>query len=209
MSRNPRNTATAAAALLALSTLAGATASAEQGDWLVRFGVSVVDPKSDILTLAPGTTLQIDDDTRPSFDVTYMFRDNWGVELLASTVWKHELFVKGPTGTTRLGEVSHLPPTLSLQYHFNPDGRLRPYVGVGVNYTLLFNEEPDTLGVDNSFGPAAQLGLDIGIDDKWFVNLSARYIDIDGDARLGTTRIGSVEVDPFVYGVHVGYKFRR
>lgn len=207
MSRFTRSTA--AAALLALTGLAGVTASAAQGDWLVRFGASVVDPKSDNLTLGPGTTLQIGDDTRPSFDVTYMFRDKWGIEVLASTVWKHELKVRGPTGTTRLGEVSHLPPTISLQYHFNPEGRLRPYVGLGVNYTLLFDEEPATLSVDNSFGPAAQLGLDVGLNDKWFLNLSARYIDIDADARLGTANIGTVEVDPFVYGLHVGYRFGR
>ena len=207
MSRFTRPTVTAA--LLAVTTLAGATASAKQGDWLVRFGASVVDPKSDNLTLAPGTTLQIGDDTRPSFDVTYMFRDKWGVELLASTVWKHELNVRTATGTTRLGEVSHLPPTISLQYHFNPDGRVRPYVGLGVNYTLLFDEEPDALSVDNSFGPAAQLGLDYSLNDKWFVNVSACYIDIDADARLGTASIGTVEVDPIVYGLHVGYRFSR
>ena len=129
--------------------------------------------------------------------------------MLASTVWKHELNVRTATGTTRLGEVSHLPPTISLQYHFNPDGRVRPYVGLGVNYTLLFDEEPDALSVDNSFGPAAQLGLDSSLNDKWFVNVSARYIDIDADARLGTASIGTVEVDPFVYGLHVGYRFSR
>jgi len=40
-------------------------------------------------------------------------------------------------------------------------------------------------------------------------SVSARYIDIDADARLGTASIGTVEVDPFVYGLHVGYRFSR
>jgi outer membrane protein W/outer membrane protein OmpA-like peptidoglycan-associated protein len=199
----------ASAAFVAVTSLLGATAAAEQGDWLVRAGASVVDPKSDNLTLGPTTTLQVDEDTQITFDVTYMFRRNWGVELLASNVWNHGLFLKTPTGTTGLGEVEHLPPTLSLQYHFNPDGRFRPYAGVGLNYTFLYNEKPSALSVDNSFGPAAQLGVDVGLTDKWFLNLSARYIDIDGDARLGGTSIGTVEVDPFVYGIHVGYKFGR
>ncbi len=196
----------ATTALIATSAVVGSAAFAQQGSWLVRVGLSVVDPKSDNLSLAPTQTLQIDDDTRPTFDVTYMFRDNWGVEVLASTVWTHDLLVRTPTGTTRLGEVKHLPPTVSLQYHFNPEGRFRPYVGLGVNYTLLFDEEPGALSVDNSFGPAAQLGLDYGLNDKWFLNVSARYIDIDGDARLGSTDLGTVEVDPFVYGIHVGYR---
>jgi OOP family OmpA-OmpF porin len=199
----------ATAALVALSSLLAPGALAEQGDWLVRAGASVVDPKSDNLSLAPGTTLQVDEDTQLTFDVTYMFRRHWGAELLASNVWNHGLFVRTPTGTAPLGEVEHLPPTLSLQYHFNPDGRFRPYVGLGLNYTLLFNEKPAALSVDNSFGPAAQLGLDVGLNDRWFLNLSARYIDIDADARLGGASIGSVEVDPYVYGIHVGYRFGR
>jgi outer membrane protein len=196
----------AAAAMVAITSVLGASAFAAQGDWLVRVGASVVDPKSDNLTLAPTTKLQVEDDTRPTFDVTYMFRDKWGVELLASTPWNHDLTLKTAAGNVALGEVQHLPPTLSVQYHFNPAGRIRPYVGLGINYTLLFKEEPETLSVDNSFGPAAQLGVDVGINDRWFVNLSARYIDIDADARLGGVDIGTVEVDPFVYGIHVGFK---
>jgi outer membrane protein len=199
----------AAAALLALSSLAGTAAIAQQGTWLVRAGVSVVDPKSDNLALGPGTTLQVEAATRPTFDVTYLFRDHWGVEILASTFWKHELLVRSPTGTTRLGEVKHLPPTLSVQYHFNPDGRFRPYAGLGVNSTYLFDESPAALSVGNSIGAAAQVGLDIGIDERWFVNLSARYLDIDGEARLGAAALGSVEVDPFVYGIHLGFRFGR
>ncbi len=196
----------AAAAIVAITSVLGASAFAAQGDWLVRVGASVVDPKSDNLTLAATTRLQVEDDTRPTFDVTYMFRDRWGVELLASTPWTHALTLKTATGNVALGEVQHLPPTLSVQYHFNPAGRLRPYVGLGINYTLLFKEEPATLSVDNSLGPAAQLGVDVGINDRWFVNLSARYIDIDADARLGGAGIGTVEIDPFVYGIHVGFK---
>ncbi len=207
MPRMTRSTATIA--LVALSSAMTAAAFAQQGSWLVRAGVSVVDPKSDNFALGPGTTLQIDDALRPTFDVTYLFRDNWGVELLASAFWKHDLLVSAPTGNTRLGTIKHLPPTVSLQYHFNPDGRIRPYAGLGVNYTFLFGEKPEALSVENSFGPAAQLGVDIGIGERWFVNLSARYIDIDGDARLGATGLGTVEVDPFVYGVHVGYRLGR
>ncbi len=206
----PRIThSTATVALVALSSAMTALAFAQQGAWLVRAGASVVDPKSNSLALGPGTMLQFDDALRPSFEVTYMFRDNWGIELLASTFWTHDLLVRSPTGTTRLGEVKHLPPTVSLKYHFNPEGRIRPYVGLGLNYTYMFDEEPEALRFDNSVGPAAQLGLDIGINEQWFLNVSARYIDIDSEARLGATRLGTVQVDPFVYGIHVGFRLGR
>ncbi len=204
-----KQTLSAAAALIAIASFVGASASAEQGDWLVRAGASILDPKSDNLSLGPTTRLQIDEDTQFTFDVTYMFRRSWGVELMASSVWNHGLSVRSPTGTTPLGEIELLPPTLSVQYHFNPDGRIRPYAGVGLNYSPIFNERPSALSVDNGFGPAAQIGVDVGINDRWFVNLAARYIDMDADARLGASGIGTVKVDPFVYGVHVGYRFGR
>ncbi|MBN8930529.1 MAG: OmpW family protein, partial [Rhizobium pusense] len=34
-----------------------------------------------------------------------------------------------------------LPPTLTAQYHFNPKGAVRPYVGAGINYTIFWNEK--------------------------------------------------------------------
>ena len=195
--------------LLAASLAAVALAAAAQsaGDWTIGIGVHQVDPKSDNGVLANGTLpLSINSDAKPSLTFEYFVRENLGAEVLAAWPFQHDISVKG---VGRVGSTKHLPPTVSLQYHFNPDGRIRPYAGLGVNYTFLFGEKPEALSVENSFGPAAQLGDDIGIGERWFVNLSARYIDIDGDARLGATGLGTVEVDPFVYGVHVGYRLGR
>lgn len=197
------------AAFLGLSLVMSAGALAKEGTWLISAGASVLEPKSDNLALGPSTTLQINDVVRPTFDITYMIRDQWGVELFLSTFWRHNLQVTSPTGTTNFGTIKLLPPTVSLQYHFNPEGRLRPYAGLGLNYTFLSDESPGALSVGNSIGPAAQLGFDVQISKRLFLNVSARYIDIDGDARLGATNLGSVEVDPFIYGMHFGYKLDR
>jgi outer membrane protein len=204
ISRNP-----ATAAFVGLASLISAETVAREGTWLVSAGVSVLDPRTDSLALGPGTTVQIDEGVRPTFEITYMFRDQWGIELFISTFWKQDLQVRGPTGTSRLGTVKLLPPTVSLQYHFNPEGRFRPYAGVGLNYTILSDEAPAALAVGNSFGPTAQFGFDVQIDKRFFLNLSARYIDIDGEARLGATDLGSVAVDPLIYGVHIGYRLDR
>src|SRR6056297_138980 len=107
------------------------------------------------------------------------------------------------------GSVEHIPPTLSLQYHFMPDSRFRPYVGAGVNYTLFSNEKPSGLKLDDSFGPAFQAGIDVGINDNWFVNYAIRWIDIDADATLGGDKLGTIEIDPWVYSLNLGYRFGR
>ena len=45
------------------------------------------------------------------------------------------------------------------------------------------------------------------LNDKWFLNLDARYIDIDTKASVNGESIGKVEVDPFIFGGHIGFRF--
>ena len=187
------------------------TATAAQGDWLFRGGVGIVDPKSDNLII-PGETADsvIDVDTGTSLTVegTYMLADNWGIELLAAYPFTHDVKLDG----TKAAEVDHLPPTLSVQYHFIPDGKIRPYVGLGLNYTMFMSEKTKgplagaDLKIADSWGMAAQVGADIGITDRWFANVGIRYIDIEGKAKLDGASIGTVVIDPMTYQVQVGYR---
>jgi outer membrane protein len=157
--------------------------------------------------------LQVDNGTSATIEATYMFADHLGVELLAAWPFTHDVGIDGVSGD--VAQVEHLPPTLSLQYHFNPEGRFRPYVGAGLNYTFFFNEETKgaldgtDLNLDDSWGWAGQVGTDIGINENWFVNLAVRYIDIDSDASLDGDSLGTIEIDPFVYEAQVGYRFGK
>jgi len=187
------------------------TATAAQGDWLFRGGVGVVDPKSNNLTLPDDSRIDVDSGVSATVELTYMLADHWGLELLAAWPFTHDVNLDG----SKVAEVKHLPPTLSLQYHFNPDGRFRPYIGAGLNYTMFMEEETSGalagsgLKLDDSWGPAAQIGADLGLGDNWFLNLAARYIDIDTDAKLGNVALGEVQIDPLVYQAQVGYRFGR
>lgn len=200
-------------------------ATAAQGDWLVRVGMSGVDPKESNLERAPGLNgdLVVDWGVSSTFNVGYMLTDHIATELLAAWPFTHGVDLKtGGGGVQRVGYVDHLPPTLSLQWHFNPDGAFRPYIGAGVNYTLFSGEElrgvvggPQTkLSLEDSFGPAAQIGVDLALSKNWFVNADMRWIDIDADTEIQqrggpATEIGTLEIDPFIYGLHVGYRFGR
>lgn len=183
---------------------------AEAGDWLFRIGGSLVAPKSDNLKIRPlgGAKVEVDDGYSLTFSGAYFLTDNWAVEVLAAAPFKHDIEVGG----SEVAETKHLPPTVSAQYHFAPNGKIRPYVGLGVNYTFLFEEDIDgaSLELDNSVGLAAQVGIDFDITENMFMNVDVRYIDIDSDAKLkgeGTVDLGTVEIDPIVAGVHVGWRF--
>ena len=202
---------------VAAALAAPVAAHAEQGDWLFRVGLSVTNPDSTNLELPPIGDIVIDDDISPTFNISYFLTDHISTELLAAWPFTHGVDLKtggGGDDKTRIGNVDHIPPTLSLNWHFNPDGTFRPYIGVGANYTLFSSEETrgpltgSILKLDDSFGAAGQVGVDIGAG-KWFFNANARYIQIESDAKLDGADIGTIDINPWVYGVHIGYKFGR
>lgn len=195
-----------ALALLAGMLVAGFASAMEQGDWLVRVGAHHIDPKSNnhpVVGVDTGTSL--------TFTVSYYLSQNWSVELLAALPFSHDIDLNADG--SKVGKTDHLPPTLSAQYHFMPNQKFQPYLGAGVNWTLFFEEKTrgalagNSLKLDDSFGLAAQAGFDYEINDRWLFNAEVRYIDIDTDATLGGTDIGSVEIDPWLVGVSLGYKF--
>jgi len=195
--------------------------NAAQGDWLVRGGVGYVVPKDDNLenALGPGIDINVDEGVSATVEAAYMMTDHWAVELLAAYPFSHEVKLSGtgdPAVDGKIATVDHLPPTLSLQYHFIPEGKYRPYVGAGLNYTTFTKEHESgalrdgvRLELDDSWGLALQAGLDIQLRDNWFGNVGVRWIDIDSDAEVNGQGLGEVEIDPFVYQLQLGYRFGK
>lgn len=178
----------------------------EPGEWLVRVGAHNISPKSD-----NHSVVNVDDAIGLTFNLTYMFRNNWGLELLAAAPFNHDIHLN--SDGSKVGETDHLPPTFSLQYHFLPDQKFQPFVGAGINWTLFFEESTEgalagtQLKLDDSVGLAFQLGFDYRVNDNWFVNAEARYIDIETDASLDGADIGIVEIDPWLFGIAAGFTF--
>ena len=178
---------------------------ADQGDWLVRVGGSTVDPKSN-----NHSVVSVDSGTMLTFNGTYMVRPRWGIELLAALPFEHDIDL---VGGGKVAKTKHLPPTLSLQYHFAPDAKVSPYLGAGLNLTLFFDEsttgalDGSSLSLGTSVGVAFQGGMDIALNEKWFLNVDVRYMEIDTKAKLDGASLGKVHIDPWVYGINLGYRF--
>ena len=219
--------------LLALAIAAPLAHAHQAGDIIVRAGAITVDPQessSDIWvgalnTDVAGTKATLDSDTQLGLNFAYMLTNNIGIELLAATPFSHNVGVKGMPGgfaglNGKLGELKQLPPTLSVVYYpMDSNSAFQPYVGAGINYTWFFDtklssaaEDKGFSGLDmkDSWGLAAQVGMDYMLTDNIMLNAQMRYIDID---TTGTTSFGGekvkvdVDVDPFVYMVGLGYKF--
>lgn len=179
------------------------------GDVFAKVGVAKVAPKDDNGTLSGGLEVDVQDKSAFAFTLGYRFTDQLGVELLAAEPFEHDIELNG----ANIASTEHLPPTLTLQYYplGVTDARVQPYVGAGVNYTRFSDESIDIPGaefdLEDSWGAAGQLGVDLLVDEHWSLNAAAWYLDIDSDASLNGAEIGTVEIDPVVVMAGVGFRF--
>jgi len=211
LSLNGRIRATAIAGLIAAASLAVPAHAHEAGDVLLKVGVTQVRPDSNNGSVLDGSVkLDVNNNVRPSFTLTYMATRNIGVELLGAWPFQHD--IRG-SGLGKIGSTKHLPPTLSLQWHILPDSMIQPYIGVGINYTHFFDTKAEgalsgsDLKLKDSWGVAAQLGADIKINERWFMNADIRYIDISSKVKLDGQRVGTARINPWVATLGVGYRF--
>lgn len=191
----------------------------EQGDWLIRGRIIGVLPEEGTNVPALGGDADASDEYVPELDISYFVTDNIAVELILATA-KHQMSLEGSSaGDVDLGEVWLLPPTLTVQYHFDPGlpGAMTPYIGGGLNYSLFYNEEgapgsaASATDYENAVGYVFQAGLDIPAGQNWYMNLDLKKIwvntDITVDLAAGGSVTGDVDLDPWILGLGVGYKF--
>lgn len=179
---------------LVAATATTAAVAAPAGTWTIGAGAAYVDPKSN-----PGLELSVDEDVRPSVTFEYFPVKNVGIELLAAHPFKHDIESDGE----KVGSVKLLPPTLSLQYHFDNGSKVVPFIGAGVNYTTFFKERlaVSDLELKDNWGAAGHVGVDFKLTDRDAVRLDARYIDLKTDVKIDGVNKGELDLSPWVYGV--------
>ena len=202
--------------ILAVAALALATSPAlaqSAGSWTFGIGAHQVAPKSDngTLTATPlgDLRMEVGNNARPTITAEYFIRDNLGLEVLAALPFQHDIAV---AGVGKVGSTKHLPPTVSLQYHFGK-GKVRPFVGLGVNYTTFFSTKSEgpiagaNLDLSDSWGLAGHVGVDFQVSERGALRIDYRQIDIDTDVEVDGAKLGTANIDPLVYGVAYVVKF--
>lgn len=197
----------------------------EKGDWLFRVrGIGVVPTSESSGGITPDLlTSGLDPQPYgvPEIDLTYMFTDHVGLELIAATSPHGFQGTGGIEGLNHVATAWLLPPTLTVQYHFTPKATFRPYLGVGANYTQTYGENaddsleaalggPTDVNAGDSFGYAVQAGFDYAISERWFINFDVKYIDMSVDIELvtGATHCNvNVDINRIIAGIGIGYQF--
>ena len=227
-------------AVAVLSVLSSAAQA--ESNWYASFGAANVSPNDSSSHLnvvesvaglpANSTEATVDSNTQLGLTLGYRLNPSWSVELLAATPFSHDVSVKGSAiDGLAIGDLKHLPPTLTAKYHFNFDNsNWEAFLGAGINYTLFFDDQAspalastlqslnvttasDTvdLKLSNSWGVALQAGLTYKLDQNWSLRGNVWYLDIDTDAEVRVNgksiQAVDVEVDPTVYYVGLEYQF--
>jgi outer membrane protein len=169
---------------------------------------------------SPNSGLSISNSVVPELDISYFFTKNIAAELVLG-VTKHSVTGTGTLAGLNVGSSWLLPPSLTLQYHFTDIGAFKPYVGVGVNYTVFFSQSPGNtplnglavtqLGISNSFGAVAQVGFDYMIDRHWGLNVDVKklYLEPSYSATVNNAIpvSGRANINPWLVAGGVTYKF--
>ena len=194
-----------AGTVLVTPLLAAADCFGEARPWMLRLGAHNIDPAGGASHTAAGD-IEAKSKVGPTFNVDYRLCHNFNLDLLAALPYTQDLKLNGQeAGSTR-----HLPPTLTVQYPPVPDADFDPYVGIGVNRTFFFNESLSNgpeLELSNTWGFAAQGGLDWKLTPQWLVGADLRYIQIEPEASVNGAPIGRVKINPLAYGISIGYRF--
>lgn len=229
-----------ALSLILASLLPAFSAYAEQGDWVVRLRAAHVKPNEDsnlgstvnravgLAAMTPSANLEVDSNTIPELDISYYWTKNIATELILALGTKHDVKITGDSAgavnNQNLGSVNLLPPTLTVQWHFNPDQMVDPYVGAGVNATFMLDKNlrfetgataGEKIRIDrSSFGPALQAGVDINLKDGWLINADAKYIWLDTDVEMKSAltgnrwaKIDNLDINPWVLSIGIGKRF--
>ena len=200
---------------LLMFSFAGVAAAqgSEKSPWQIRLRAIGVIPDDSAKTTVLGGSADISNDYVPELDITYFFTDHVAVELILGTTKHRATATDTILGDVPLGNFRILPPTLTVQYHFVADGKFRPYIGAGINYSFFFDENPaggavTSLAISNSVGLALQVGVDIALDNHWLLNLDVKKLWLDTTAKVnGGAIVSKVNVDPWIVGVGFGYRF--
>jgi len=208
-----------AAATCSCLLLATTAARADDGPWEVRLRALYLDPSNHSDGYAalgiPENAIHINSKVIPDLDIEYYFQKHLSTELVLTYPQKQTVTVEKSAlgGPTVIGTFRHLPPTLTLKYGFLPDAAFRPYLGVGVNFTLITDVNLAVPTVGNldlkrtSVGPAGQAGFDWKLNDHWFFNADAKYVALRSNVTFDGASILQARIDPWLLGVGIGYRF--
>lgn len=202
------------AAMIAAGIIAAPAVQADDTGLMVRARAVYVafdNSQNDGLRNVTGSDVSANSKLIPEVDFSWFFTKNIAAELVLT----YPQTVNIQVADTYIGKIKALPPSLVLQYHFTDFGAFKPYVGLGVNYTLFSSRDNiHALGLQltteqSSVGMVGQVGFDYMFTKNLGLNVDLKYIQMETDVvvKANGAKLGSLGLSPWTPGVGITYKF--
>ena len=195
--------------------------------------VTSVDPQGDGLFDGIDENSNLDDleanfDSSEGYGIAlgFHFSDNLAAELAAAVVEPEFILTTGgPIPVTARTELEMIPVTLTLQWHFNPNGTFDPYIGAGAAY-ILFDDadnfdtssnngddlgDLDSIDLDDDVGLVVNVGANINFANNLGIYLDAKYVPVEAAADAvfltGEGTSTDIEINPLMFSAGLRLSF--
>ena len=205
--------------LIAATLLSGTACAQSNGLNTLKMGVIYYKPNAQTtgingLGVPPGADAEIGSATTLLLTYERELAPNVGIELVLGV--PPTITAKGSGTVPFLGEVlsaKNVAPTLLVNYHFGDAGSaLRPYLGLGINYTRFTDTKTPygwQVNLSDSWGLAAQAGIDYALSKQWglFASVGAAQVKSDLVAIGASVLRTTIDFRPITFAAGASYKF--
>lgn len=196
-----------------------ATPPAEDAPWLLRFGMANIQNSSKAnLNVGgqpvPGAALHFDQIYTPMVEIGYRFADDFAA--VATLGFPPTISASGAgtiAGYGKLEGTTWGPTAFTVQYQPFHDGILRPYVGAGVSYMIIFSTHAAAVqnpGLSNDLAPALEAGTEIALSGQYglFVEAKKAFLTSKATGTIGGFPLtGTADLSPWVFSAGLGLHF--
>jgi outer membrane protein len=162
----------------------------------------------------PGADLSTYEHATPTVQIGYFVLPNVAVNAMLGIPPTINVHGGGSIGALpQLGEVTYGPMALTAQYHPLRSGRIRPWVGAGLSYMIVFGTEDGAfqdLEVGNDLGWVFEAGSDFMITSRWSLFAEAKKALLRPTATgtfAGAPVVGKTRLDPWAFTIGGAFRF--
>ena len=163
----------------------------------------------------PGASATLSDNLTLGFGLGYRFSDAFSVIAIGGLPPTTTIKGTGPLTGITVGKVTYGPLIVAANYHIPTAGRFQPFVGAGVNYTMVFDAKDGgltRLKAKSAFGAVLRVGFDYMVNDTDGLFFSANKVFVNTSATGNAVALGGAPVsakitlDPLI--LHAGWVHR-
>lgn len=182
------------------------------GDWLVHGRIIGMIPTERTSRIAfIGGRVDTPAAVLPDLDVSYFLTDHLAVSGQAGAIRSRPVIRNSLVGDIAIGSIWNAVVSGVVRYHFLPNARFNPYLGVGASATTSIAVYPakgiPAFTVKSQTSPLIQAGFDYHLTGNWFGNAMVKYVFVPPVSYEVAGVDVKADLNMLVVGAGIGYRF--